>query len=279
MTGLRQRYLEDLRLRNYSSDTQKIYVKVVAAFANYFKCSPEKLGPEHIRQYQLYLVDQKKSSWSWFSLTVCALRFLYRVTLGKDWAITKIPYPRREKKLPEVLDRSEVKQFLGVVKNRKYRTILTIAYAGGLRVGEIRRLQIADIDSRRMMIRVRQGKGNRDRYVMLSPRLLDMLREYWKAERPKSWLFPGRTKDQPLSENTIWDAVREARQDSGIKKRITVHTLRHSFATHLLEDGVDLRTIQLLLGHSSIQTTAKYIHLSESTIGATVSPFDKLLEE
>jgi integrase/recombinase XerD len=276
MTELRQRYLEDLRLRNYTKKTQKAYVGVVWRFARYFKRSPAALGPEQIRQYQVYLVNEKQASWSVFSQTVCALRFLYRVTLGKKWAIDQIPYPRREQKLPEVLSPSEVAQFLGVITKRKHRVALTVAYAAGLRAGEVLRLQIADIDSKRMMIRVRQGKGHKDRYVMLSPKLLDLLREYYKAERPTSWLFPGQTKERPMGETQLQDAVRRARRNSGINKGITTHTLRHSFATHLLEAGTDVRTIQLLLGHGSLRTTAKYIHVASSTIGATVSPFERL---
>jgi site-specific recombinase XerD len=276
MTKLRQRYIEDLSLRNYSKKTQQIYVGVVSQFARYFNRSPEELGPEQIREYQLYLVHERKASWCWFNQTVCALRFLYRVTLGKDWTVDRIPFARREKRLPEVLSQEEVAQLLGAVAKLKYRVALTVAYAAGLRSGELVNLQVSDIDSKRMMIRVRQGKGHKDRYAMLSPKLLEVLREYWRAERPQTWLFPSLKKNCPLNQNQLQEVVRKARQDSGIKKRVTTHTLRHSFATHLLEAGTNIRIIQVLLGHSSIQTTAKYTYVSESTIRATVSPFDNL---
>jgi integrase/recombinase XerD len=278
MTPLRQRFIQDMSVRNLSPKTQQLYVECVSLFARHFKKSPEGLGPQQIRDYQLYLVHQKQTSWSRFNQTVCALRFLYRVTLGKDWVITHIPFPRQEKKLPEVLSQSEVAHFLGAVTNLKYRTALATAYAAGLRLSEVLGLEVSDIDSNRMMIRVRQGKGHKDRYVMLSPRLLELLRQYWKVERPTSWLFPGRTRDRQLADTTLQDAVRRARRDSGLNKTITAHTLRHSFASHLLESGTDIRTIQLLLGHNSLQTTAKYIHVSETAIGATPSPFDRLPE-
>jgi integrase/recombinase XerD len=276
MTELRQRYLQDLRLRNYAPKTLQTYVECVSLFARYFKRSPEVLEPQHIRQYQLYLVDEKKCSWSRFNQTVCALRFLYHKTLGKDWAITHIPFPRKQKKLPVVLSRDEAAQFLAAIKNLKYRAILSLCYGAGLRISEALHLQVSDIDSKRMMIRVRQAKGHKDRYVMLSPKLLELLREYWKKERPSTWLFPGRCKDHPLDATTLQHVCRLARNDSGITKPVTPHTLRHSFASHLLEAGANIRTIQLLLGHNSLQTTAVYTHVSQTTIASTVSPFDLL---
>ena len=276
MTPLRQRYIEDMQLRNYSPKTQQLYVECVSLFARYFHRSPELLGPEHIRAYQLYLVHEKKSSWSRFNQTVCALRFLYRVTLGKDWSITHIPFPRAEKKLPIVLSQPEVAQFFAAIPNLTYRTVLMTAYAAGLRISEALHLQVADIDSQRMVIRVRQGKGHKDRYIMLSPKLLALLRDYWQAVHPTTWLFPGTAPDRPLAAGTLDDVCRKARQRSGLGKKITSHTLRHSFATHLLEAGTDIRTIQLLLGHASLRTTAKYLHVSPSTVAATPSPFETL---
>jgi site-specific recombinase XerD len=276
MTELRQRYLEDLRLRNYAPKTLQTYVECVSLFARYFKRSPEVLEPQHIRQYQLYLVDEKKCSWSRFNQTVCALRFLYRNTLGRDWVITHIPFPRKQKKLPVVLSPDEAALFLAAIKSLKYRAILSLCYAAGLRISEALHLQVSDIDSKRMMIRVRQAKGHKDRYVMLSPKLLELLREYWKKERPTTWLFPGRCKDHPLDATTLQHVCRLARSDSGITKPVTPHTLRHSFASHLLEAGANIRTIQLLLGHNSLQTTAVYTHVSQTTISSTVSPFDLL---
>lgn len=281
MTELRQRYLQDLRLRNYAPKTLQTYVGCVSLFARHFKRSPEDLGPEHIREYQRYLVEEKKCSWSRFNQTVCALRFLYRNTLGRDWAVTHIPFPRKQKKLPIVLSRDEAAQFLAAIRCLKYRTVLSLCYGAGLRISEALHLQPADIDSKRMMIRVRQAKGNKDRYVMLSPRLLELLRLYWKAERPTTWLFPARGKDRPLGACLLQRVCQRARRDSGVRKPVTPHTLRHSFASHLLEAGANIRTIQLLLGHNSLQTTAVYTHVSQTTVGSTVSPFDLLpsLEE
>ena len=276
MTELRQRYLQDLRLRNYAPRTLQTYVECVSLFARYFKRSPEKLEREHIREYQLYLVEEKKCSWSRFNQTVCALRFLYRNTLGRDWAITHIPFPRKQKKLPVVLSREEAALFLAAIKNLKYRAVLSLCYGAGLRISEALHLQVSDIDSKRMMIRVRQAKGHKDRYVMLSPKLLELLREYWKKDRPSTWLFPGRCKHQPLDSTTLQHVCRLARHDSGITKPVTPHTLRHSFASHLLEAGANIRTIQLLLGHNSLQTTAVYTHVSQTTVASTVSPFDLL---
>lgn len=276
MTELRQRYLQDLRLRNYAPKTLQTYVECVSLFARYFKRSPEELGPEHIREYQRFLVEEKKCSWSRFNQTVCALRFLYRNTLRRDWAISHIPFPRKQKKLPVVLSREEAAQFLAAIRRLKYRTILSLCYGAGLRISEAVHLQISDIDSKRMVIRVRQAKGHKDRYVMLSPKLLELLRQYWKAERPTSWLFPGRPNDRPLDVSSLQHACQRARSDSGITKPVTPHTLRHSFATHLLEAGADLRTIQLLLGHNCLQTTTVYTHVSQKSLAATVSPFDLL---
>lgn len=276
MTELRQRYLQDLRLRNYAPKTLQAYVECVSLFARYFKRSPEELGPEHIREYQRFLVEEKKCSWSRFNQTVCALRFLYRNTLGRDWAISHIPFPRKQKKLPVVLSRDEAAVFLAAIRRLKYRTILSLCYGAGLRISEALHLHVSDIDSKRMLIRVRQAKGHKDRYVMLSPKMLELLREYWKADRPTSWLFPGRGKDRPLDATSLQHACQRARSDSGITKPVTPHTLRHSFATHLLEAGANIRTIQLLLGHNSLQTTAVYTHVSQTTVGETVSPFDLL---
>ena len=201
---------------------------------------------------------------------------MYGKTLGCDWAITHIPFPRKQKKLPIVLSREEAAKFLAAIENIKYRTILSLCYGAGLRINEALQLKVGDIDSMRMMIRVRQAKGNKDRYVMLSPKLLELLREYWRAKRPETWLFPRRGKDEHLTASTLQRACKRARQDSGIRKAVTPHTLRHSFASHLLEAGADLRTIQLLLGHNSIQTTTVYTHVSQKSVLATVSPFDLL---
>jgi len=276
MTPLRQRYLEDLQLRNYALKTQQAYVECVSQFARHFKQSPEVLGPEEIRTYQLYLVHQKKVSWSRFNQTVCALRFLYGKTLGKDWAITHIPFPRREKKLPVVLSPVEVVQFFAAIHSFKYRTLLMTAYATGLRLSEVLHLRVTDIDTQRRVLRVQLGKGHKQREVMLSPKLLELLRAYWKIYRPQRWLFPGQGGQEPLSPSSVQRVCVQARRHSGVGKRVSSHSLRHSFATHLLEAGANLRTIQLLLGHSSLSTTARYLHVSKASLAATPSPFDAL---
>lgn len=276
MTTLRQRMTEDLKVRNRSARTIKTYIGHVAKFARRFRKSPELLGPEEIRQYQVYLVNERHVSWSHFNQAVCALRFLYRHTLSRDWAVTHIPFPRQPRKLPVVLSQAEVQRFLEAIKKLKYRAILMTAYAGGLRLSEVTQLQVSDIDSQRMMIRVRQGKGQKDRYVMLSPTLLALLRSYWRSERPQTWLFPGRTRDVPLEVSSVQRACRQAGLDAGLTKRVTVRMLRHCFATHLLEAGTNVRVIQTLLGHRSLTTTQRYTYVSAETVHATASPLELL---
>lgn len=276
MTPLRQRYRQDLQLRNYASKTQQVYEECVSLFARHFGKSPELLGPEQIRTYQLYLAHEKKASWSRFNQTVCALRFLYRHTLHKDWIIQHIPFPRKESRLPQVLSLEEVSRFLQAIPQLKYRILLTTIYATGLRASEALHLEVADIDSPRMSIRVRQGKGHKDRYALLSPKLLVLLREYWKAVRPTRWLFPSSAPDRPVSLDSLQEAVRRARRASGLVKRVTAHTLRHSFATHLLESGTNIRVIQVLLGHNSLRTTARYTHVTTAALASTLSPLDSL---
>lgn len=262
MTPLRQRMIEDLRIRNYSPRTISEYVCRVARFAMHFGKSPDVLGPEEIREYQVHLVDVAKVSWSVFNQTVCGLRFFYQTTLGKDWAVKHIPFPRQPKKLPVVLSRDEVGKILGAVKNHKHRTVLETMYAAGLRVTEALELRVCDIDSGRRMLRLQQAKGKKDRYVPLSRTLIMKLRAYWKDYRPAQWLFPGSTGEKPLSETVIQRAISRTGKKAGILKRVKSHTLRHSFATHLLEAGVDLRTIQLILGHANLNTTAIYLHVA-----------------
>jgi len=276
MTPLRQRMLEDLQVRNRSPHTQRIYIDHVARFAKHYGKSPELLGLEELRTYQVYLVHTKRVGWSSFVQSVSALRFLYLVTLQKDWNIQFIAYPKRPRKLPVVLSLEEVSRFLDAVDNPKARMILTTAYAAGLRTSEVARLRITDIDSQRMVIRVDQGKGQKDRFVMLSPRLLDALRAYWRDSRPSDWLFPGQKPGAHLTVHTVQDACVRARRKCGVKKKITIRALRHSFATHLMEAGTDLRTIQILLGHRSLATTQRYTHVSQSTLRSTPSPLDLL---
>jgi integrase/recombinase XerD len=276
MTELRRRMLEELRLRNYSPNTIEIYIRSVANFAQYFKLSPDRLGPEHIRQYQLFLVQRKKVAWAVFNQTVCALRFFYHHVLHRDWMIEHIPYPRHEEKLPVVLSPTEVAAVFQVTRNLKHRTILMTIYAAGLRVSEVIHLRVEDIDSQRQVICVRQGKGRKDRQVMLSPKLLELLRIYWKSYRPTVWLFPGKPPQRPITREAVFLICRQAGKAAHLAKRISPHTLRHCFATHLLEDAIDLRRIQVLLGHRNLKTTARYLHVSNLAVRTTVSPLDRL---
>ena len=276
MTPLRQRMLEDMAIRNLADNTQSSYLQQISAYARYFHQAPEDLGPEEIRTYQLHLTQTRMLSASSVSVATGALRFLYKVTLKRAWAIDEIPMPKRPFRLPVILSAEEVMHFLESIGNRKHRAILMTAYAAGLRVSEAIHLKATDIDSQRMMLRVDQGKGRKDRYVMLSPRLLNELRAYWKAVHPTLWLFPGDRPGQPITRTAVELACRKAHRASGIGKPITPHSLRHAFATHLLESGADLRTIQLLLGHRSLATTSRYLKVATTTVCATISPFDLL---
>ena len=276
MTNLRQRMLEDLRIRNRAEGTQENYIAYVAAFARHFGRSPTELGPEHIRAWQVHLVQERGVSWSTLNVAVCALRFLYGTTLGKDWTIRHIPYAKRDNKLPVVLSPQEVQRLLAAVTNPKHRAMLMVAYAGGLRVSEVAQLRIEDIDSRRMVIHVRHTKSKKDRFVPLSPRLLEELRAYWRIGRPRSFLFPGPDPLRPITRGTIRTVCRNAARRAGIEKRVSPHTLRHCYATHLLEHGVDIRTIQLLLGHGSLRTTSRYTHVSVERLRSIRTPLDLL---
>jgi integrase/recombinase XerD len=276
MTELRRRMIEELRLRNYSPNTITVYIRCVAQFAQHFRLSPDRLGPEHVRQYQLFLVQQKKVSWALFNQTVCALRFFYHHVLHRDWMIEYIPYPRHEEKLPVVLSPGEVAAVLEATHNLKHRTILMTIYAAGLRVSEVTHLRVLDIDSQRQIICVHQGKGRKDRQVMLSPKLLEGLRIYWKSYRPKVWLFPGESPERPVSSETVRRVCSQAGEAAHLSKPISPHTLRHCFATHLLEEAIDLRRIQVLLGHRNLKTTARYLHVSNLAVRTTVSPLERL---
>jgi integrase/recombinase XerD len=276
MTRLRERMLEDLRVRNYSPRTQETYIQKVADFAAHAGKSPAQLTSEEIRSYLVHLVETRHVSWSSFNQTVCALRFLYRVTLGRGELVPDIPFPRAPKKLPIVLSRNEVARLLEAVRVPKHRAVLATIYSAGLRISEALALKVGDVDAERMVLAIRQGKGAKDRTVMLSPRLLDLLRGYARHERPRDWLFPGRRREQPLHATAIQRACAEACTAAGLGKRASVHTLRHSFATHLLEAGTDLRVIQLLLGHRSIKTTSIYTHVSTQRLRDTQSPLDRL---
>ena len=276
MTPLRQRMLEDLQLRNYSPETMRCYLRCVADFAKHFGLSPEHLGPEQVRIYQLFLVQEKQVSWPSVVQTVCALRFFYRVTLGRPAMLEYIASPQRPLTLPIILSPAEVATLLRTPRNLKHRAILTTLSAAGLRVSELCQLQVTDIDSARMVLRVRQGKGQHDRYVMLSPKLLPLLRHYWQQEKPRPWLFPGNLRTRPITARMVHRICRDAGQAAHLPKLIHPHLLRHAFATHLLEAGVDLRRIQLLLGHRSLRSTSRYLHVTPQALHATPSPLDTL---
>lgn len=277
MTALRQRMIADLRIRNYSPRTIDCYTRCVAAFARHFGRSPATLETEHIRAYQTYLVETKRASWVVLNQTVCALRFLYGTTLGQPGVVEAIPFPRQPKRLPVVLSRAELARFFAAVPNLKHRTVLMTMYAAGLRLLEALHLRVADVDSARQCLRVEQGKGQKDRYTLLAPTLLQHLRAYWQATRPAApWLFPGQPPQTPLTPTAIQRRCALAALRAGLTKRVTTHTMRHCFATHLLEAGTDLRTIQQLLGHRSLQTTAIYLHVATGVRPGT-SPTTDLL--
>ncbi len=239
-TPLRQRMLDDMRLRNFSPHTQEAYLRQISLFARYFTKSPEILGPEEVRTYQLHLLTEKKLAPSSLHVTASALRFLYKVTLKRPWDVEELPSPKKPQTLPVVLSPAEVTRFLEAVRTVKQRAILTVCYAAGLRIGEALQLKLTDIDSQRMVIRVDQGKGRKDRYVMLSPALLALLRLYWKTARPHHWLFPSAQLEQPLSRHAVHLACQQARRRVGLQKAISPHSLRHAFASHLLEAGTDV---------------------------------------
>jgi integrase/recombinase XerD len=277
MTSLRQRMTEDMQVRNLALNTQTCYVQQVSLFARHFDKSPEQLGPEDIRAYQVYLTNERKLSTGSVLIAVAALRFLYKVSLKKDWTFEDvIPAPKKPQKLPVIPSPEEVLHFLGSVRSTRNRAILTACYAAGLRISECLHLKAADIDSQRMVIRIDQGKGHKDRYVMLSPKLLETLRSYWKAVRPKHWLFEGDIPGQPINRSSVETACQKACQLPGNRKSITPHSLRHAFAVHLLESGTDVRTIQLLLGHRSLATTARYLRIATSKVCSASSPLDLL---
>ena len=276
MTPLRQRMIEDMQLRNLTPATQRSYVHYVAEYARYFQLSPEKLDVEAIHQYLLYLLNERKCSPESVNTCVSALKFLYLTTLEMPWTDEYFPRAKRAYKLPIVLSHEEMLLFFDHVPGLKNRAALMTCYGAGLRVSEAVALKVSDIDGQRKLIRVEQGKGQKDRYAMLSDRLLMVLRRYWIAFRPELYLFPSWKKDCHMSAATLQLACREAAAHAGLRKKVTVHSLRHAFATHLLEQGADLRIIQVLLGHSDIDTTARYTRVSPQIVAGTVSPLDRL---
>lgn len=274
VSPLRQRMMEDMKLRNLAPSTQYIYLKAVEKFSVHFSCSPDKLDFEDARQYQLDMVSRGLQATT-INAAMAGLRFFYKVTMRLDRVSDHIPYMRKSDKLPVVLSKSEVEQFLQAIPSLKYRTAFSTIYATGLRVSEAAHLKVSDIDSKRMVIHVQDGKGRKDRYVMLPQQLLDMLRTYWKRERPKEWLFPNRL-GQRLTGRSLQRFCRKAAKNAGLSKHVTVHTLRHCFATHLLEQGVDIRIIQDLMGHRSIMSTTHYVRVATNIIRKTKSPLEGL---
>jgi len=276
MTRLRQRMIEDMQLRNFTPATQRSYEHYVAEYAKYFGRSPELLDSEAIHQYVPHLFNERKLSPETVNGCVSALKFLYLRTLEMPWTDEYFPRVKRRSKLPVVLSQEELLTFFDHIPGLKNRAALMTCYGAGLRVSEAVALKVTDIDSKRKLIRVEQGKGRKDRYAMLSERLLDVLRRYWRAVRPDDYLFPSWRKDRHMTAAALQLACREAAAHAGLRKKVTVHGLRHAFATHLLENGADMRVIQVLLGHSRIDTTTRYAQVSPQVVAATVSPLDRL---
>jgi site-specific recombinase XerD len=273
--------LEEIQRRNYSPETTRSYIHAVKQFAEYFGKSPEKLGAEEIRRYQLYLLNEKKYTAGSVKVHISALHFFYKKVLKRrDLTLDDLVYPKRPKKLPVVLSTEEVARLIEATSHLMHRAVLMLLYGTGIRRTEASRLQVSDIDSQRMVLHIRQGKGARDREVPLSPKLLEALRAYWRSRRPKHFLFPSSTghrgAEQPICDKTVWYICKEAAVRAGIQKKIGPHTLRHSFATHHLEAGTDLRTIQLLLGHADLKHTIIYLHLSHRHLHAAPSPLEQL---
>jgi site-specific recombinase XerD len=270
--------IDDMTLRNLSPHTVEAYVRAVAHCARHFGRSPDQLGGDDARRYLLHLVRDEHASWSRYNIARCGLQFFYRVTLGRDdERFEKLPCAKVPRRLPTVLSPGELRRLFDVARDPKHKALLMTLYGAGLRLAEALNLKPGDVDGRRMLIHVRLGKGAKDRMVKLSPQLLAVLREYWKLRRPKTWLFP-RTSDpgRPMEDGTAYRAVVRAARRAGIARRVTPHTLRHSYATHLLDAGTDLRTIQLLLGHRNLKTTSLYVHVSQAKLNAAASPLDRL---
>jgi site-specific recombinase XerD len=279
MDGLKEQMTRDLQLRGITPKTQKKYLREVTHLANYFGRSPEELGEEEVKEYLLHLLEDRKLSRGTYKNYAAGIKFLYTTTLNRAEVVEKIRYPKALKKLPIVLDLAEVKALLSVTENLKHRALLTITYSAGLRVSETAKLRVTDIDSKRMMVRVQQGKGGKDRYSILSQTALELLRRYWRQYRPKEWLFEGQKEGTHMCYTAIRNIFFEAKKRAGITKPASPHTLRHSFATHLIEAGTSLHHVQLLLGHRSPTTTTVYLHVSRMNLAQVSSPLDSIPDE
>ena len=278
MTPLRERFVQDLTIRNYSPKTITSYVQSVSRLARYFGRSPDRISLEEIRRYQIHLIEERRVCASTLNNFVAAVRLFQRMTLGRDELAERIAYAKQPKALPVVLSREETVRLFEALPDPRERLVLMTAYSAGLRVSEVVRLRVEDIDSQRMLIRIRQGKGRKDRYVPLSKVLLDWLRSWWRVTRSDGWLFTAQDHQRPMCTRTVQRACRRAARRAGLTKKVTPHTLRHSCATPLLEGGADLRTIQMLPGHSCIKTTVIYTHVSPGRLRAVGSPLDRLTE-
>jgi len=279
MTALRQRMLEELQRHNYSKETIRLYLFAVKDFARHFRKSPDLLTQEHMRKFQLYLLNERKLTAQTVAGRITALRFFFVKVLRRPYQELDLVYPKLPDRLPTVLSEDEVAKLIESASNAYHRVMLTTLYATGMRRTELSRLKVEDIDSQRMVIHVRQGKGGKDRDVTLSPRLLEILRDYWKWRKPQVYLFPSLQRKRPglpITDRAIYHAVRAAAQRAGIKKKISPHVLRHSWATHLLERGTDLKTIQMLLGHVDLEATTIYLHLSQRHLQSMTNPLDTL---
>jgi integrase/recombinase XerD len=279
VTHLRKMMLEELQRRNYAENTIRHYLRAVEDFARRFRCSPDRLGPRHIREYQAELFQKRKLSANSVGQHLAALRFFYIKTLRRAWSLADTPYPKKTRSLPTILSREEVAQLLHATRTPCERILLMALYATGIRRSELTHLKINDIDSQRMVVHIRGGKGRKDRDVMLSPKLLTALRTHWRYYHRKSssWLFPSNyRKDRPIDTKTVWYACQKAARRAGLQKHVHPHTLRHCFATHLYEAGTDLRSIQVLLGHEDLKDTLIYVHLAIQRLNATASPLDSL---
>jgi integrase/recombinase XerD len=276
MTPLRSKMIEEMQLRRFSSNTQESYLRSVTALAKYYNKSPDSINTEQLKKYVLFMTNGKNLSWSSINTITAGIRFLFEKTLQRKDISLAIPLRKTPRRLPEIFGPGELIRLFDSVKNIKHRTILITAYACGLRVSEVINLKVGDIDSSRMVVRVEHGKGDKDRYTILSPRLLTELRSYWLAYRPTLWLFYSGKNKEKLSRATPQLVFKAAKKRAGIRKNVTFHSLRHSFASHMLEAGTDIRTIQILMGHSSISSTSIYLHVARRDLGSLKSPLDLL---